>query len=159
MAIAAAQLAPVASLTLLATPWRFDHYPAAARAHLARLWDGHSAAVDAMGVLPMELLQTAFWGADPQRTVAKYARFADAHDDDRHGGDAAFRADFVAIEDWANQGAPLTAGTGRDLLHGLIRDNVTGRGRWIVGGQTIRAGGVRVPARHFAASDDRIAPF
>lgn len=152
MAMAAAMLRPVRSLTLIATPWHFDNYPDAARRQLADLWQRGGRAVDALGLLPMELLQTAFWGLDPDRTVQKYAALAKCRVDDPHV------ARFAALEDWANDGAPLTAAAGLDLFEHFVGANVTGNGQWLVGGRTMRPADLAVPARHFTAANDRIAP-
>ncbi len=152
MSVAAAQLVPVRSLTLLATPWRFAHYPDAARSALATLWSDTRGAVDALGLMPVELLQTAFWSLDPERTLAKYAALADLADDD-----PALPA-FAALEDWANDGAPLTAAAAHDLFDRMIGRDQPGRGEWRVGGDVIDPAGLRCPTFQLTASNDRIAP-
>jgi polyhydroxyalkanoate synthase len=70
----------------------------------------------------------AFWQLDPARTIAKFERFAGWQ-----SGSAAAMP-FVALEDWANGGAPLTlcgAATVRRLLPAPI---CPAQGRWQVGG-------------------------
>jgi polyhydroxyalkanoate synthase subunit PhaC len=152
LALAAAQLSQVQSLTMIATPWHFARYPDAARQQLAALWALQGPAVEQIGLLPMELLQTAFWNLDPERTVAKFAALADyAVDDPR-------LANFVRLEDWANAGAPLIAAAGRDLFERLIRDDASGNGAWRVGGQLINPATLPCRARQLTAANDRIAP-
>ena len=73
MAIAAANLAPVERVVTLAAPWHFAAYPAAGRASLQSMWRHARAAAEALGALPMEVLQAAFWSLDPERTVTKFA--------------------------------------------------------------------------------------
>ena len=51
-------------------------YAAWMRTALAALWAQVAPGAKALGVLPMEVLQTAFWQLDPARTIAKYAAFA-----------------------------------------------------------------------------------
>lgn len=152
MSVAAAQLLPVRSLTLLATPWQFAHYPDTARASLATLWTDTRDAVDALGLMPVELLQTAFWSLDPERTLAKYAALADLADDD-----PALTA-FAALEDWANDGAPLTAAAAHDLFDRMIGRDEPGRGAWRVAGDGIDPARLRCPTFQLTASNDRIAP-
>ncbi len=152
MSVAAAQLAPVRSLTLLATPWRFAQYPATARTELGILWQNNRAVVDVLGLMPIELLQTAFWSLDPERTLAKYAALADLAADDPA------LAAFAALEDWANDGAPLTAAAADDLFVRLIASDEPGRGVWRVGGETIDPARLTCPAFQITASNDRIAP-
>ena len=152
MAMAAAALHPFLSLTLLATPWHFDQYPGTARLQLGNLWRDQEVTIDAMGLMPIELLQTAFWGLDPERTVKKFAALAG-----RSADDPVVR-NFAAVEDWANDGAPLTASAGRDLFRLLISEDRTGKDEWRVRGQQIRPSRLALPVRHFTAADDRIAP-
>jgi polyhydroxyalkanoate synthase subunit PhaC len=152
LATAAAQLTAVRSLTLLASPWHFIDYGEDARATLSKLWQVNAGQVNALGLMPMELLQVAFWSLDPARTVAKYAALADCDPND------ARLRQFARLEDWANQGAPLTAGAASDLFDGLLRDDISGQGQWRVGGVTIDPSHLRLPMLHFTAADDRIAP-
>src|SRR4051812_24750932 len=67
MALAAAQLGPVRSIATLAAPWHFNGFLADSREQLGALWAGAQPAVEALGVLPMEALQSAFWSLDPAR--------------------------------------------------------------------------------------------
>ncbi len=153
MAMAASQLTPLRSLTLIATPWRFDRYPDAARRAAAELWDAHQASITAMGLMPLELLQALFWGLDPDRTVAKYAALADLPPN------APQLAAFTALEDWSNGGAPLTAGVARELLVDLVAGNASGAGQWTMNGYCLGDhSGAPVPAIHFTARNDKIAP-
>lgn len=151
MAMAAAQLAPVAGLATLAAPWRFAAYPGESRAALARLWEQSEAASAPFGALPMEVLQAGFWALDPRRTVAKFAQFA--------GLDpaSAKARRFVTLEDWANEGEPLPLPAARELFEGLYHDDLPGSGRWTVGGRAI-AERPDVPTLHLVAGEDRIVP-
>lgn len=152
MALAAAALLAdrCAGLVTIAAPWHFAGYGATVRAEAARLWDAARPAAKAMGVLPMEVLQTAFWALDPARTVRKYAAFATM--------DAARAAQFVALEDWANAGAPLTLAAGADLFETMLRDDAPGRGAWRVGGQAFDPSALACPHTAFVSLTDRIVP-
>lgn len=152
MALAAANLTPVRSTSLLATPWHFTRYSEQARLAMAEFWTAHRGAIDAMGVMPIELLQSLFWSLDPDRTIAKYAALADwAPDDPRARG-------FAALEDWANSGAPLTAAAATELFDDLIDGDKCGTGVWRVGGTPVVATSLRMPCIHFTAHEDSIAP-
>lgn len=152
MALAAAALRQVRSLTLLATPWHFARYPTEAQAAMARLWADNADAVAAMGLAPIELLQSAFWGLDPARTVAKFAALAGRHPNDPNV------ANFVAVEDWANSGAPLTAAATAELFGWLGGADKPGRGQWMLGGKAIHPARLHCPSLHLTALQDRIAP-
>lgn len=151
MAIAAANLAPVERVAAIAAPWRFAGYPDDARAALARLWSASRPAAERMRALPMEVLQGAFWSLDPQRTVAKFARFAQLEP----GSDRARR--FVTLEDWANEGEPLPFPAARELTEDLFGRDLPGSGSWRVGGKPI-ADRLSVPLIGLAAKNDRITP-
>lgn len=152
MALAAAAIAPVASLTLIAAPWRFDGFGAAARGEIAALWAAARPAAEALGLVPMEVLQSGFWRLDPARTIGKYEAFSRMEPDS-----PAARA-FVALEDWANAGAPLTLTAGRELFDDFVGENRTGRGEWRVGGHIVDPAALAIPAREFVSRNDRIVP-
>lgn len=151
MAAAAACLSPVAGLALIAAPWRFAGFGSAARAHIADLWQMAEPTCRAMGLVPMEVLQSGFWRLDPARTVEKYEAFAaldPASETARN---------FVALEDWANGGAPLTYGAGAELF-AFVADDAPGAGTWTVGGTPIDPGNLRSPTIDFVSLNDRIVP-
>jgi polyhydroxyalkanoate synthase len=152
MALAAAALRPVRSLALIAAPWRFAAYPAEMRDALADLWHQSEPATDALGVLPMEVLQAAFWRLDPKRTIAKYEAFG------RREPDAIAARSFVRLEDWANDGPPLTRGAARELMLDLYLGDRSGRGEWQVGGRTIAPAAISVPTLEIVSTSDRIVP-
>ena len=152
MSVAAASHYPARSLSLMATPWHYGAYPDDAREGLAKLWARNTDAVTALGVLPMEILQTAFWNLDPRRTVAKFAALAD-----RAPADPVVTG-FALLEDWANAGAPLTIGAAHDLFHNFIGDDLPGRNLWRVGDKQIDPTTLTMPSLQLVASGDRIAP-
>ena len=152
MALAAAALSPVAGVATLAAPWRFAGYGEGGRADMLALWDAARPACEAMGLVPMEVLQAGFWKLDPARTIAKYERFATLDPD----SDAA--REFVALEDWANGGAPLTYAAGAELFEALIAEDRPGRGLWRVGGVTVDPTELACPAVEFVSLTDRIVP-
>nr|WP_022687822.1 alpha/beta fold hydrolase [Sphingomonas phyllosphaerae] len=153
LALAAAAALPagrVAGVATIATPWHFAGYGEATRAALADFWARVAPGCRALGVVPMEVLQTAFWQLDPARTIAKYAAFATMP------ADAAAR--FVQLEDWANGGAPLTYAAGADLFETLFAADRTGRGDWQAGAATVAPLSLRCPTIEFVSLTDRIVP-
>lgn len=151
MALAAAARMPVAGVALIAAPWHFAGFGAAARREIADLWEAAEPACRTLGLVPMEVLQSGFWRLDPARTIAKYEAFADLPPD----GEAA-RA-FVALEDWANAGAPLTYAAGAELF-AFFADDLPGRGAWQVGGTAVDPASLPCPAVNFVSTTDRIVP-
>ena len=152
MAIAAAALVQPRSLTLLATPWHYSRYPRDASDRLSAMWRETRPSVEAMGLMPMEMLQPAFWSLDRERSVAKYAALTGLAED------APAVVTFAQLEDWANDGAPLTRAVADDLFERFIAEDRPGSGRWAVGGCSIDPAAIGCPTLHFVASNDRIAP-
>jgi polyhydroxyalkanoate synthase subunit PhaC len=145
MAVAAAARAPVRGLATIAAPWHFSGFADEARERLASLWQGTRPAAAALGLLPMEVLQTAFWNLDPARTVAKFEAFAEME------GEAAEA--FVRLEDWANDGPPLAGAAAREMFEGFFAEDRPGAGRWIGDPAALAC-----PQLHIASTSDRIVP-
>ncbi len=137
---AAGRSTSVEAVVTLASPWDFHAYPAEARERLLRIWEASAPAATALGSLPMEVLQVAFWQIDPERIVAKFARFASMAD----GSVEARR--FVALEDWANGGEPLPLPAAQQLVEGLFCGGVA---PWSL---------PSCPMLHVTAAADRIVP-
>lgn len=152
LAIAAAQHCDAHALAVIAAPWHFDRYPEADRTLLAKLWQDARPMCERFGYVPMEVLQSGFWGLDPARTIRKYAAFADMPE-----GSAAERA-FLTVEDWANEGAPLTYAAARDLFEGFYAANRPGLGTWRVGGRPVAADALACPSLSIRSATDRIVP-
>jgi polyhydroxyalkanoate synthase len=150
MAVAAAQLGGARSLSLIAPPWHFDGFEARDRDLLSSLWRQSKGAAASLGVLPMEILQSAFWSLDPDRTVRKYADLA--------GKDEAELQAFVTLEDWANDGPPLSVAAARELFEDFFAANLPGSGKWRVAGETIDPGSLPCPVLSLVSTVDRIVP-
>ena len=150
MATAAASLTPVAGLATIAAPWRFAGYTG--KAEMMALWQAARPVCDTLGLVPMELLQSGFWRLDPARTIAKYEAFGrlDPASDQARG--------FIRLEDWANDGAPLTFAAGRQLFEEFIAADTPGNGDWSIGGRRVGPAALACPAIEFVSLTDRIVP-
>ena len=151
MAIAAANLAKIERVVTLAAPWHFAGYEHRSREALASIWRQSRDAAHALGALPMEVLQAAFWSLDPSRTVRKFAEFG------RLDPASAEARRFVALEDWANEGEPLPYPAARELMEDLFAGDVSGSGEWRVG-DVVMTDRIGVPLLNILAAHDRISP-
>ena len=151
VALAARQPRRVAGLALLAAPWDF-HADRTGHAFLVSAGPLLAEVADKVGELPVDVLQTLFWSLDPWLAVKKFGRFLGM---DQAGAGA---REFVLLEDWLNDGAPLAGPVARECLVGWYGDNVPGSGRWIVGGRRIVPAKINVPALVLIPSGDRIVP-
>jgi poly(3-hydroxyalkanoate) synthetase len=153
-ATAAAALRPdlVSGLALLAAPWDFHagtierlHKLTATRAMLEPL-------LRDVAVVPVDLLQTLFALDDPTAVAEKFRQFG------RLDPDSAAARLFVALEDWLNDGVPLSGIVARECLRDWYRDNLPMRGEWRVAGLTIDPASIAVPAFAAVPRRDRIVP-
>jgi polyhydroxyalkanoate synthase len=147
MAIGAGRAAGATGVATLAAPWFFSRFAGDARTMLARLWSDAQPAVRSLGLLPMEVLQSAFWGLDPARTVGKFEAFA------AMAPDSAQARTFVTLEDWANDGPPLPEAAARELFEGFFEADHPGTGAWL-------GEGVALPCSllNIVSTTDRIVP-
>lgn len=152
LAIAAAMLHPVSALAVIASPWKFDGFPDDTRQQIDQLWMQAKPMCEQLGYVPMEVLQSGFWALSPTRTVQKYADFADMPE-----GSAQAQA-FIALEDWANDGAPLTYAAGCELFESLYAGNATGLGKWSINDRIIDPTTLPCPSLSIASTTDRIVP-
>ncbi len=154
LALALAQLRPrdVAGLVLLATPWDFHaDKPETART-LVSVTKPWLPLFESMGVMPVDVLQALFAGLDPFQITRKFANFARLDP-------ASDRAeDFVALEDWLNDGVPLAAPVARECLVGWYGENTPARGAWHVAGTAIRPDIIDTPTLVVVPEQDRIVP-
>ncbi len=151
MAIAAANLATVERVATIAAPWRFSEYPEESRKSLLGLWKHARQAAVSLKVLPMEVLQAAFWSLDPSRTVSKFAGFS------KLDPASAEARRFVVLEDWANEGEALPLPAARELIEDFFGANLPGKGEWTVAGRAM-TDAIGAPLLHCTASKDRITP-
>ncbi|SKB92063.1 polyhydroxyalkanoate synthase [Rhizorhabdus histidinilytica] len=152
MSIAAAMLRPPKALALIAAPWDFGGFSSQTRNDLLELWRSAEPVASRFGLLPAEVLQQIFWRIDPSRTIAKFEQFAAK---DAAGAEG---QNYVAVEDWANDGPPLPFAAGRELMEDLMAGNVSGAGRWTVGGRTVDPAVLGIPILNILSTTDRITP-
>lgn len=152
MSIAAATLRPPKALVLIAAPWDFAGFSSQARQDLLALWQAAEPMARALGLTPVEVLQQIFWRIDPVRTIGKFEHFAGKDVSSPEG------VNYVAVEDWANGGPPLTFAAGRELMEALMAENMSGEGQWKVGGRSIDPAAIGIPVLNIVSTTDRITP-
>jgi poly[(R)-3-hydroxyalkanoate] polymerase subunit PhaC len=151
LSLALRRSAETACLALLATPWDFH----AERAEQARLL---AATVETAllgpddAPLALDVIQSLFLALDPFLSERKFVRFAGL-DPDSCGA-----RDFVALEDWINDGVPLARNVALECARSWYRDNHPAGGGWHVAGEPVRPEAVRAPSLVVLPSRDRIVP-
>lgn len=145
--------ATVERLALLAAPWVFGAYEEPQRQGLAAFAAQSEPLAQSLGVFPMEALQASFWALDPALMERKFASFAAM---DEASPEAAA---FVALEDWANTGAPLSLPAARQLVGDFFGKDAPGTGQWVINGTAINPSALDIPALVVSARTDRIVPL
>ncbi|VAW06482.1 Polyhydroxyalkanoic acid synthase [hydrothermal vent metagenome] len=156
LALAAAQILQgeeiIESLTLIATPWDFHagqspHLPALTEYFLKMTGPDQNRTA-----IPMNILQLFFFSLDPTLSDRKFRKFSRyAPDDDQ-------TRNFIAIEDWANDGAPLSPKLAKDCLINWYQQNQPQKGQWKIGEQVIDPARIRMPGHIITPRRDRIVP-
>ncbi len=152
LGLATRRPADVAALILLATPWDFH---AERNDHMMRLdvvRPAFETIVDMIGELPVDLLQTLFAALDPTLVDRKFRSFAAM---DRNSPKA---AEFMALEDWVNDGIPLAGAVAGECLFDWYGENTPHNRRWPIAGRPVLPESVAAPAMAIVPSRDRIVP-
>ena len=142
----------VRGLALLAAPWDFHAAGANEAMRLAAMLPVFEPLLAATGTLPVDSLQALFAMPTPGAIAAKFRAFGQMDQD----GTAA--REFVALEDWLNDGVPLAAPVAREALAGWYGANTPGSGEWRVGGTRVDPAQLDVPAFVAVPARDRIVP-
>ncbi len=153
LALAQRREREVAGLALLATPWDFH-------AGENALPDGQLAAVSSsylplatrLGYLPVDALQSLFAFLEPMAVTRKFVDFS------KLDPDSPSAREFVAVEDWINDGVPLAAPVACECLEGWYRQNLTARGEWEIDGEKILPEHLDLPCLGIVPAQDRIVP-
>lgn len=137
---------------LMATPWDFHSDGGNQAAILGGMRPWLDWVVATYDMLPTDVLQMFFTLLDPLLGLKKFTRFAGLDPASEQA-----RA-FVALEDWLNDGVPLTGPTARTCLQDWYGANKTAKGEWLVGGSPVLPEKCETPTLCLIPSSDRIVP-
>ncbi len=153
LALAAAQLQSryVRRLALLATPWDFHAESREEARCVADLFQRWKPGCAATGLFDISMLQSLFALPDPLFASRKFIRFADASDPEEVER-------FVALEDWLNDGVPMTLAAADDCFAGCYGRNRLVAEEWMVGGMPVDPAQIDVPTLVMVPEEDRIVP-
>jgi len=152
LGLALRRQADLAGLVLLATPWDFHAENAPHSRMAAASLPLLSPLLEVAGELPVDLLQTLFAGLDPHLVVRKFLAFGRLDPTSRKA------TDFVALEDWLNDGVPLAAPVARECLGRWYGENATARGQWRLAGQAVDPAQLDLATLCVIPAQDRIVP-
>jgi polyhydroxyalkanoate synthase len=154
LALAAAVRRPdaIGGLVLLATPWDFHAENASRSVSIGTFYRAARPLLDVLGEFPIDAIQSLFATHDPIVALRKFRRFASL---DAASAEA---RNFVALEDWLNDGVALTLPVADEAMLGWYEANLPGQGKWSVGGTPIDPAVLNVPSLVVVPSGDRLVP-
>lgn len=155
MAAAAASMAQnnIASLTMLAAPWDFHEPDNSISFRMQAYLMSATPVMAAQGHLPPDWIQLLFTSLDPLFAFNKFVKFAKIQP---HSPDA---RRFVIVEDWLNDGVPLTTPAALQALEGWYIKNEPANGVWTVGQNLITEHSITVPVCVIASANDKLVPY
>ncbi len=152
LALAARRQSDVSGMALLATPWDF-HADGPEQGQLAAATlPAMAPLLELLGEMPVDAIQALFAALDPQMVLRKFLAFA------RLDPASPKAAAFVALEDWLNDGVPLSGPVARECLLEWYGENRTARGTWRVAGKPVEPVEIALPSLCVIPAQDRIVP-
>lgn len=154
LALAFSALAPqqFRSLTLCSTPWDFHAGDPFLGQQAQALWQKIAAHKNQTGLVPARLLQSLFALLQPMAVTEKFRRLGS------QPPHAEALQHFTRVEDWLNDGVPVT----RPVLEEIVRDwygrNLPMGGGWRVGSTHIRPRSITLPTLIAIPEQDHIVP-
>jgi polyhydroxyalkanoate synthase subunit PhaC len=142
----------MAGLALLATPWDFHAERPEQAALIGALAPQLEPLLQTLGELPVDVIQALFAALDPSLALRKFLAFAEFDP----GSERARQ--FVALEDWLNDGVALAAPVARECLGGWYGENSAACGRWRVAGRVVCPQALDLPSLAVIPDQDRIVP-
>jgi polyhydroxyalkanoate synthase len=152
LGLALRRQADIAGLVLLATPRDFHAANAPHSRMAAASLPMVAPLLEVAGEMPVDLLQTLFASLDPHLVVRKFLAFGRLDPSGRKA------RDFVALEDWLNDGIPLAAPVARECLGRWYGENTTARGQWRLAGTVVDPAALKLPTLCVIPAQDRIVP-
>jgi polyhydroxyalkanoate synthase subunit PhaC len=154
LSLAAAQLAAtqIQALALFATPWNF-HCEAFSPFLLNEAWTQElEHYISQQDQLSADVVQMLFSVTDPFLFEHKFRRFSSMEPSSRTA------RDFVALEQWVNDGVPMTRGVARDCLVGWAQRNELMQSKWQVRGKAISPSKLDMPTFIAMPKYDHVVP-
>jgi polyhydroxyalkanoate synthase len=142
----------IGGLALLAMPWDFHAENAARSAAIGTLYQASRPLFGMLGEFPVDAIQALFAAHDPIVALRKFRRFASF---DPASTEA---RNFVALEDWLNDGVPLTLPVADEAMLSWYGANAPGQGLWSVGGAAMDPAALNAPCFVVVPGGDRLVP-
>ncbi len=152
LALAAERPADISGLVMLATPWDFHTERVAQAGALAQAIKAAAPLLEATGELPVDIIQSLFSALDPFLVPRKFVKFA------KMNQTSPAAEDFVALEDWLNDGVPLAGPVATECMGGWYGNNTPRNATWQIAGRNVDPRNIYTPTLVLVPQHDRIVP-
>lgn len=150
--LAALEPDKISGLVLLATPWDFHAGEAGYHLYIQANQAILRQTIESFNELPVDVLQSLFAAIDPYSILAKFEQFS------KLDPKSAEAQQFVAMEDWLNDGVPLSAPVAKECLFDWYIDNAPHHLSWEMDGHIVNPREITCPALLVIPEEDRIVP-
>jgi polyhydroxyalkanoate synthase len=140
------------SIAFFATPWDFSAPSFLRFVMRENEIEKLRESIRARDEIPPELIHLMFHYANPFAFQNKLREFVHMDSNDP------LKQDFLAIENWVNDGVAMTKGVAEDCLIGWLQHNQPVNGQWRVGGKVVDPAQITIPCFVAAPKEDRIVP-
>jgi poly[(R)-3-hydroxyalkanoate] polymerase subunit PhaC len=140
------------SLIAIAAPWNFHEGLGTAAKQLLADKSSWQAIIDAFGQMPVDVLQSFFAALDPNLCLQKFAMF------NQMDPSSSRAENFVALEDWLNDGTALAGKAAMSCFSDWYGDNKPFLGEWLVNGRNVCPKNITIPSMIAVPKSDKIVP-
>ncbi len=139
-------------VALLATPWDYEAKDTPAIPLSPELRSQLEALIKGQQTMPAAAVQSVFNLLYPWKTLEKFQHFAALKDSDA-------AQHFLSVEQWVNDGIPLTRDVAYECFIKWPQDNSLAKGEWPDRRQPLAAELVDTPSLCVIPEDDKIVPY
>jgi polyhydroxyalkanoate synthase len=142
----------IRTLTLLATAWDYHKPSPVASQLLQEIYRLVEPGMEKLGYIPAEIMNSFLSALQPLNTLQKFTAFAGMEPDSQKA------RDFVLLEDWLNDGVPLTARVMRECIVDFYGRNLPAKNEWYLGTHHIDPRRITLPTYVCVPGKDYIVP-
>ncbi|MBE7635697.1 alpha/beta fold hydrolase [Sneathiella sp. P13V-1] len=152
VAVAERYQSDLTSFMAVAAPWDFHAGLGEVGKTMFSATQQWQQVIATFGNLPVDILQTFFTALDPNLCMKKFNMFNQMDMSSERA------EDFVALEDWLNDGVPLAGKVAMECLGSWYGDNAPHKGEWILGDNPVCPQNITIPSMIAVPKSDKIVP-
>ncbi len=143
--------APLKNLVCMAAPVNSDGL-VSLKAWMGEGFD-ENALLEQYGNVPGDWVQNAL------RALKPFAKLGGAMSLLNNAGNPEVVTSHLRMGKWETDNLPFPGGVFRQMVRDFLRGNLLVKGQWLIGGQRVDLGAIRMPLLHLLAQEDHITPY